>query len=71
MTNNFTMPKSPYTEQQTADMKRLKDEILPWMMQQIADAEKAGLDVTTIRQNMELAKEQLAKLVAVYGDKYK
>lgn len=70
MTNNFNMPKSPFTQQQTEDMRKLRDEIIPWMEQQLKDAELAGVDTTEIKQLFENSKAQLAKLVQVYGNKY-
>lgn len=70
MTNNFNMPNSPFTKQQTEDMRKLRDEIIPWMEQQLKDAEAAGVDTAEIKQLFENSKAQLAKLVQVYGNKY-
>ncbi len=68
--NNFELPKSPFTPQQTEEMITLRDKVIPWMSEQIKDAREAGIDTQQLELQFNNAKAQLEKLVKVYGQKY-
>lgn len=68
--NKFDLPKSPYTEEQTRDMKVMLEQVVPWVEQQLKDAKAAGLDTTEQELQYNKMKDQLVKLVKVYGGKY-
>lgn len=66
---NIQLPISPFSKEQTDEMKRLHD-MLPQFHQYIMDAKNAGQDTSLAEEQYRQAKEQLDKLVKVYGNKY-